>query len=277
MEIKIYITKKKLSIEYQEYEGVIVYKRCLLCLEMLSIDSFPNLLGAFLNKNNSCKKCETIRQQKLRESKGVCKKQPTIINDGENISRSCSKCKIVKNINEFDLNVSGYLGHDSCCNKCKRNNSELLRRNRGIKPKREVPIVKNEQGTITHRECSRCLKMIKLSQFNKHGGKTSTAYLGIHPYCKECSAEKHLISKYGITMNQKLEMIKSQNNKCKICEIKLPSDKLRIDHCHNSNIIRGILCDDCNVTLGLVKENIQTLENMILYLKTNTVADKHTK
>jgi hypothetical protein len=78
-------------------------------------------------------------------------------------------------------------------------------------------------------------------------------------------------------MKQKKEMINEQNNSCKICNRKLPEDKLRIDHCHASGKIRGILCDDCNVTLGLIKENIQTLENMIEYLKCNGVANKHGK
>jgi hypothetical protein len=53
-------------------------------------------------------------------------------------------------------------------------------------------------------------------------------------------------------------------DKCEVCG---GSRKISMDHCHQTNSFRGWLCDDCNVALGLVKENITTLENMIQYLR----------
>ncbi|WP_416142000.1 endonuclease domain-containing protein [Escherichia coli] len=31
--------------------------------------------------------------------------------------------------------------------------------------------------------------------------------------------------------------------------------------------MRGLLCDDCNIALGKMKDNIETLQNAIDYLK----------
>jgi hypothetical protein len=73
-------------------------------------------------------------------------------------------------------------------------------------------------------------------------------------------------NKYGITVEQYDFMIKAQNNKCAICKnefTKTPS----IDHCHNTSLVRGLLCSDCNVGIGFLKDNKEYLSNAIKYLK----------
>ena len=66
------------------------------------------------------------------------------------------------------------------------------------------------------------------------------------------------------------EMLIEQNHKCKICEIdELNAGKkgLSVDHNHENLQIRGLLCGSCNRAIGLFKENINTLEKAIEYLK----------
>jgi len=65
-------------------------------------------------------------------------------------------------------------------------------------------------------------------------------------------------------------MFKLQNNSCKIClsELNLDSKDAHIDHCHTTNKVRGILCRNCNLALGLMKDNVISLENAIKYLIT---------
>jgi hypothetical protein len=50
--------------------------------------------------------------------------------------------------------------------------------------------------------------------------------------------------------------------------VKLPQKG--IDHCHSTNKIRGVLCNNCNTALGLVGDNIGTLQSMVEYLSKNT-------
>lgn len=73
-----------------------------------------------------------------------------------------------------------------------------------------------------------------------------------------------LKSRYGITLEDYEEMYKKQKGKCAICGIK--KDKLNIDHCHNTRKVRGLLCGSCNRGLGLLKDNIEFLNNAIKYL-----------
>ena len=64
------------------------------------------------------------------------------------------------------------------------------------------------------------------------------------------------------------EIIKSQNNKCKICN----SDMLKpvIDHCHKTGKFRGVICSKCNTGIGMLNDSLQTLESAVEYLKTHS-------
>jgi hypothetical protein len=60
-----------------------------------------------------------------------------------------------------------------------------------------------------------------------------------------------------------------QNDLCKIC-IKPNSKRygrLSVDHCHKTNKVRGLLCDKCNMAIGLLYDDITILNNVINYLK----------
>lgn len=85
--------------------------------------------------------------------------------------------------------------------------------------------------------------------------------------------EYDLKSKYGITSADYEEMLKSQDSKCKTCGTNVPGGRstkyFHVDHCHDSGKIRGLLCSSCNKALGLLKESISTLENLIKYIEDN--------
>lgn len=68
-------------------------------------------------------------------------------------------------------------------------------------------------------------------------------------------------------------MLNTQNHLCKICN--LPGFKLDprsktllvVDHCHSTGKVRGLLCHNCNRALGLFKDNTNSIENALNYLK----------
>jgi hypothetical protein len=73
--------------------------------------------------------------------------------------------------------------------------------------------------------------------------------------------------RYGITQEQFDQMLVDQNNKCKICGGNFKSSKdIHIDHCHNTNKIRGLLCNNCNMALGQFMDNTDIMDNAIKYL-----------
>lgn len=72
--------------------------------------------------------------------------------------------------------------------------------------------------------------------------------------------------KYGITEESFNQLLINQNNCCAIC-LNPFDDKRKpcIDHNHQTNKIRGLLCNNCNIGFGFFKENITILQNAIKY------------
>lgn len=75
---------------------------------------------------------------------------------------------------------------------------------------------------------------------------------------------------YGLSIENYNLLISQQRGLCAICK-KHPKDTQRgtlyVDHNHKTGKVRGLLCGACNSSLGLLKENIETLESMIKYIK----------
>lgn len=80
---------------------------------------------------------------------------------------------------------------------------------------------------------------------------------------KEKHRFRHIKKTYGISKEQFDTMMSLQGGKCLICR---KDDKLHVDHCHKTGVIRGLLCSRCNMTLGKVNDDISILKSMIDYL-----------
>jgi hypothetical protein len=79
----------------------------------------------------------------------------------------------------------------------------------------------------------------------------------------------HYKSSYNITIKDYDAMYNSQEGRCKICNKHQTELKqiLNVDHCHKTNKVRGLLCQACNTSLGLMKENKENILNMVEYLR----------
>lgn len=77
---------------------------------------------------------------------------------------------------------------------------------------------------------------------------------------------------YGITLNDYSRMLEAQQGVCAICRkpetAKLGSvvRSLAVDHDHDTDEVRGLLCGACNAALGLLKEDPSILQSMIDYI-----------
>lgn len=76
--------------------------------------------------------------------------------------------------------------------------------------------------------------------------------------------------KYRVTPERWQEMFDKQGGRCAGCMKPFGnerSNKPCVDHNHETGVFRGLLCHACNRGLGLLKENITTLQTLILYLQ----------
>lgn len=74
------------------------------------------------------------------------------------------------------------------------------------------------------------------------------------------------LKKYSITREQYFGRLEEQNQACVICENPFTGTPA-IDHCHTTQLFRGLLCDSCNTAFGLLKESIANFERCIAYAK----------
>lgn len=80
-----------------------------------------------------------------------------------------------------------------------------------------------------------------------------------------------LLHTYGITLEQKKDIIRQQNNKCAGCGINFDETtwhtKPVVDHDHKTGENRSLLCHHCNWALGNTKDNPETLRNLANYVE----------
>ena len=70
--------------------------------------------------------------------------------------------------------------------------------------------------------------------------------------------------RYGITQEQVDTMLDEQGDLCAICRAK-PAK--HVDHCHQTGIVRGLLCFGCNRGLGKASDDPALLRRGLSYLE----------
>ena len=99
---------------------------------------------------------------------------------------------------------------------------------------------------------------------------------------KTSAKKRKLKMKYGLTPERVQEMVVEQGGKCAACGSTEPGGRHNvwlIDHNHMTGKVRGLLCNGCNVALGMLKEDETRIFALIEYLrryKENTCSDEAT-
>lgn len=81
--------------------------------------------------------------------------------------------------------------------------------------------------------------------------------------------KSNLKIKYGLSGSDYVEMYKKQNGVCYFCRKKNGKKRLAVDHDHVTGRVRGLLCDGCNINLGVIENWLReksSLSELIHYL-----------
>ena len=77
---------------------------------------------------------------------------------------------------------------------------------------------------------------------------------------------------YGLSFTDEILLREYQNNECPLCKVKFKTDSdYHVDHCHQTNKIRGLLCPSCNKALGLFKDDPNTLRRAATYVESKGI------
>lgn len=75
--------------------------------------------------------------------------------------------------------------------------------------------------------------------------------------------------RYGFSGEEYTDLFNKQDGCCAICgnhQINMKR-RLSVDHCHETNKVRGLLCQKCNRGLGLFNDSLDVLDKAKEYLK----------
>ncbi len=115
-------------------------------------------------------------------------------------------------------------------------------------------------------ECKECVvkKSVKWAKENPERFKKNQAKFYAKETTKRYRKDWRLKKEFGISLDDYDKMCESIYHKCEICG---DQSSLDVDHCHTNGNVRGLLCGNCNRGIGLLKDNIDILQNAINYLK----------
>jgi hypothetical protein len=138
------------------------------------------------------------------------------------------------------------------------------------KPETEFNKNKRNQDGLDY-WCRKCYSNYRQQPENKRHQAAASKERNQKPENKFRAMNRHRKRKYDLTNEQYNRMSEEQNGCCIICgkhqsELKQP---LGVDHDHRTGKNRGLLCKKCNFGIGYFDENINSLENAIIYLGAN--------
>jgi len=173
------------------------------------------------------------------------------------MTKECTKCGEDKEIVRFQRvysrsakEMSGYRGK---CKECE------------IKSRKVYLIQGGLEKTKIHRR-----KYMKRLEIKKRYSNNRLRYeLANGEHIKEMARNSKLKKAYGITLKEYNKMLAKQDECCAICKTDIPNGKgntFHVDHCHETGKVRGLLCSNCNTSLGGFKDNPTLLTKAIKYL-----------
>lgn len=116
------------------------------------------------------------------------------------------------------------------------------------------------------KSCNICEQSLSINEFNFRKD--------YNKYRDECQKCRNLLNVFGINRNDFDLLLKKQKGLCAICgnaeTARHQNGKLRslaVDHCHSTGVIRGLLCTNCNTSIGGLKDNYTIISNALDYLK----------
>ena len=91
--------------------------------------------------------------------------------------------------------------------------------------------------------------------------------------CPVCDVQNRRKKIYGLDSDEYEGLRQKQDGKCPGCLRELDSlgpREVHIDHCHDDNTVRGILCGPCNLSVGQAKDDPAVLRRLADYVTIST-------
>ena len=192
-------------------------------------------------------------------------------------SKRCTKCGAEKPLDEFHRG-KGPDWRVAKCKQCRRVErcATLTISGRSRRSVAHLQQLEELKAAVVPgmKVCSQCLEIKPLSAFHNHASFPD----GKGSWCKGCMSaaqkpKRHgltLKHRHGLTQDEYDRMLQLQAGCCAICRVTNPGTVhgwFVVDHNHATGVVRGLLCDRCNLGLGQFEDDSSRLIAAAQYLR----------
>lgn len=168
--------------------------------------------------------------------------------------RRCTRCSEEKPIVAFSLSRAAKDGYHAWCKACKSASTRAW-----FAANRERELAKDRAEYASDGADERA----RARQWHADNRERSLA-----------SKRAWKLSIYGLTPQDYDARLGAQGNRCAICAREANGNKAQrdfaVDHCHDTRVVRGLLCHHCNVGLGHFFDSPDALRAAADYLERST-------
>jgi Recombination endonuclease VII len=171
--------------------------------------------------------------------------------------RTCKKCGVEKPQDQFSLRGTRLRGECLAC--------ELAYRKAHYKENSGRLRAASKKWREEHPEQTAARKRLWNSNNREQVNASKRKW-----HARNRERQKHYLRQlvYGISPERYQEFLLVQGDVCAICGGRNQTGKdLAVDHSHLTGKVRGLLCNRCNILLGLAKDDPERLLEAALYLE----------
>lgn len=177
----------------------------------------------------------------------------------------CTACAQFKPLTEFYKDKKGYL-RLACRVCCAAAALEKYHRNPALGRAACKRWHRNNPAKVRARSLAQSRRDYACPVGREKIKQRNAKYNAAHPEKRRERNRRAILKAYGLTLDQYAALLTSQNGVCAICGKEGPR-RLAVDHCHQTNTVRGLLCVNCNTALGSFFDQIENLKSAIRYLE----------
>jgi ribosomal protein L40E len=223
-------------------------KKCKKCGAMKPISAYQ-IRKESGKLRNECNDCLNAYHREFYLRKIGKFKRDAKAEKREAEEKICIRCKELKPISEFGLHNIQKNQHRNFCKQCQKEWDSKYKTSTEGKQKIDEWREKNQEKIIAYRELYKTdpRKKEKMRNYGR----------------------KNTLKQFGLTQEDYDKILQSQNGHCAICGNGTNGNKKNfcVDHDHETGKVRGLLCHNCNVSVGLMKESPLLLRKAAEYLE----------
>lgn len=218
------------------------FKRCYSCKEVKSISEFYKNRARRDGLHTACKVCAKVHDLGVNRRRSERHEASS--------ERKCLRCEQVKPTTDFHKDSNGY--YRNVCKEC-RNKERSLR-------------VPSQIRIPEEKRCPWCKQVKPIKEF----GLKSQRKDGHDTYCRDCNNIREQIKgtkqqRPPLSREEYNRKLQEQGGVCAICKTPPKRRRLHIDHNHQTGQIRDLLCHNCNLAFGMMREDPKHIKALLAY------------